>query len=298
MKFAFDEINNVGGIMDQNITLVALEDAYNTTKTLENIVRLVDDEKVLALAGVIGSDVVLPARDFILQRQIPYVGAYSGIAALHTPFHREFVNVRMSFADEMVAHAMFLVQWRLVQRVACFYEDSAFGVGGYTALVAALANVGIQLVASGEYAKGTTDVASAVNAIAGANQPAQAVVLVGVEDALTSFIPLFSNDSRTDPACLFTAVSGSWGPAMTTALDTAYWGRIWPALTPAAAAGSRQRCIWTARDHGAPPRTVPSIPLGCPWQPGSFRLLLGAHPPSCPFALRSVWCSPFCAVCV
>eukprot|EP00667_Euglena_gracilis_P006535 EG_transcript_6591 len=227
MKFAFDEVNAAGGIMNQNLSLVAMDDAYNTTKTMENIVSLVDQVGVVALAGVVGSDVVTLSRDFVLQRRIPYVGAYSGIAALKSPFYPEYVNVRLSYADEMVAHALYLVQYGMLQRFACFYQNDSFGTSGCQALSNALANVGITLVASGEYVKGTTDVAAAVNAIAGAAQPAQVVVLVGVQDAITSFIQAYANDSRTDPGCVFTVVSSGWGSSFVPALDKKYWDRVY-----------------------------------------------------------------------
>eukprot|EP00667_Euglena_gracilis_P002824 EG_transcript_2832 len=227
MRFAFDEVNAAGGVMGQNVTLVALDDSYNTTRTMENIVTMVDQEQVLALASFISSDIVAVAKSFILQRGIPYVGAISAIAALRTPFHREFVNVRLSFADEMVAHAQFLVQTLLVQRIACLYEADSYGVGGYTALVAALANVGVQLVASASYTEDTSDVAGAVATIAGATKQAQAVVFVGVQNALINFIPLFSNDSRTDPACVFTVISGTWDASFATQLARQYWDNVY-----------------------------------------------------------------------
>eukprot|EP00667_Euglena_gracilis_P017788 EG_transcript_18799 len=230
MRFAFDEVNAGGGIMGQNLSLVALDDGLNATRTAENIVTLVEKEKVLALAGVVGTDIVSLAMSYILQRQIPYVGAYAGNADLHTPFHREFVNVRFSFADEMVAQAIYLVQYQMVQRFACVYQNDSFGTGGRDALVAALANVGIQLVASASYnaiSLATLNVTAAVEAVAGAAQKAQVVVFVGVQEAFVQFVPMLVNDPRTDPALIFTVMSGIWGPSLTTTLDRKYWDNVY-----------------------------------------------------------------------
>eukprot|EP00667_Euglena_gracilis_P014263 EG_transcript_14772 len=227
LRFAFEEVNAAGGVMAQNISLVVLNDDYNVTKALQNIETLVDEEQVVALAGVIGSDVVVPATNLILERHVPYVGAYSGISELRSPFHEEFVNVRVSFSDEMVAQAIYLVQDRMVQRVACLYQNDSFGVGGYAALVKALANVGIQPVASGTYAKGTTDVEAAVEAIAGAAQKAQVVVFVALQDAIIRFLNLFAADPRVDPGCFYTAISAGWGTAFASALDRRFWGSLY-----------------------------------------------------------------------
>eukprot|EP00668_Euglena_longa_P037354 GGOE01048099.1.p1 GENE.GGOE01048099.1~~GGOE01048099.1.p1 ORF type:complete len:1191 (-),score=342.59 GGOE01048099.1:131-3439(-) len=194
---------------------------------MENIVKLVDTDGVIALAGVVGSDVVDLAKNFILQRQIPYVGAVSGVVDLRAPFHREFVNVRISYWDEMVAQSLYLASYGLVQRVACLYQNDTFGIAGYTALAGALANVGIQLVATGTYAVGATDMSAAVEAIAGASQKAQAVVMVALQTAIAPFIPLFASDPRTDPDCIFTVVSSGWGTTISTAIDQKYWSRLY-----------------------------------------------------------------------
>eukprot|EP00667_Euglena_gracilis_P003302 EG_transcript_3312 len=227
LRFAFDEVNSGGGIMGQNLSLVALDDDFNATRTAENVVKLVEEEKVLALAGVVSSDIVPLATGYVLQRHIPFVGAYAGHAELHTPFHREFVNVRLSFTNEMVAQAIFLVQYQMVQRFACMYENDSFGIGGRDALVAALANVGIQLVASAPFSVTSLDVAAAVEAVAGAAQKAQVVVFVGVQEVFVKLVPMLLNDPRTDPACMFTVISGIWGPSLTTTLDKEYWDRVY-----------------------------------------------------------------------
>eukprot|EP00667_Euglena_gracilis_P018744 EG_transcript_19968 len=230
LRFAFDEVNAGGGIMGQNLSLVALDDGFNGTRTVENVMKLVEEEKVLALASVVSADIVPLATGYVLQRHIPFVGAYAGHAGLHTPFHREFVNVRLSFADEMVAQAIFLVQYEMVQRFACVYENDSFGIGGRDALVAALANVGIRLVASAAYdatSMATLNVTAAVEAVAGAAQKAQVVVFVGIQEVFVELVPMLLNDLRTDPACMFTVIAGIWGPSLTTTLAKEYWDRVY-----------------------------------------------------------------------
>eukprot|EP00668_Euglena_longa_P022611 GGOE01028168.1.p1 GENE.GGOE01028168.1~~GGOE01028168.1.p1 ORF type:complete len:1195 (+),score=406.00 GGOE01028168.1:278-3586(+) len=194
---------------------------------MANIHTLLDRDNVLLLAAVVGSDTSVTAKSLMLQRGVPWVGAVTGTADLRTPFHRQFVNLRPSFTDEVVAHALFLVQYVRVQRIACLYQNDAFGLGSYTALVAALGNVGIQLVASGTYAHGTTDVRDAVEAIAGASKKAQAVVTVALPDAAVQFIPQLLADPRTDPNCLFFVVSSGWGSAFATDLAASLWAQIY-----------------------------------------------------------------------
>eukprot|EP00668_Euglena_longa_P028653 GGOE01035944.1.p1 GENE.GGOE01035944.1~~GGOE01035944.1.p1 ORF type:complete len:1181 (-),score=399.66 GGOE01035944.1:658-4059(-) len=227
MKFAFEEANRAGGIMSRNITLVARDDGYNVTKAMDNIYQLLDVDNVLLLAGVVGSDIVDQAKPLILQRRVPYVGPYSGLASLHTPFHEEFVNIRASFNDEVVAQATFLVQYSRVQRIACLYQDDSFGITGRSALVDALANVGLELVASGSYTVGNTDVEEAVEAIAAAPRKPQAVVLIALQNPLIKFINLHVSDARTDPDCIYTVMSPGWGTSFSKEFNRTLWDRVY-----------------------------------------------------------------------
>eukprot|EP00667_Euglena_gracilis_P000658 EG_transcript_658 len=227
MKFAFLEANNAGGIQGRNLSLVFLDDGANTTRAMANIQRLLDVENVLLLAGVVGSDIVDVAKPLIVQRQVPYVGPYSGADSLRTPFQREFVNIRASFNDEVVAMASFLVQNSRVQRVACLYQNDAFGIGGHAALSAALANVGLELVASGNYTLGKTNVEAAVETIVSAPRKPQAVVLLALQAPLIKFINLYVPDSRADPNCIFTVMSPGWGSTFSGQLNKTLWGRVY-----------------------------------------------------------------------
>eukprot|EP00667_Euglena_gracilis_P001620 EG_transcript_1619 len=227
MKFAFQEANNAGGILSRNLTLVALDDGANTTRAMANIYRLLDVENVLLLAGVVGSDIVELVRPLVLERRIPYVGPYSGSSSLHTPFQEEFINVRASFNDEVVAQATFLVQNTRVQRIACLYQNDSFGIGGHAALVAALANVGLELVATGTYTLGKTDVEAAVETIVSAPRNPQAVVLLALQAPIIKFINLYVPDGRADPNCIFTVMSPGWGSTFNSQLNRTLWPRVY-----------------------------------------------------------------------
>eukprot|EP00667_Euglena_gracilis_P006065 EG_transcript_6110 len=227
LALAFREANQAGGVLARNLSLIALNDDYNVTTALANIHTLVDNQNVFLLAGVMGSEVAVQAKPFILQRNLPYVGGISGSPELRTPFYPQFVNVRASYTDEMVMQALFVVQTARVRRVACVYQNDSFGTSALAALVAALANVGMELVATGTFSRGTTAVEGAVAAIAGAGARAQAVVVVAQQDATARFIPLFMSDTRADPDCIFTVTSPGWGSSFRTLLAPALWKQVY-----------------------------------------------------------------------
>eukprot|EP00667_Euglena_gracilis_P016349 EG_transcript_17104 len=259
LLFALEEANRAGGIMARNLSLVTLDDDYNVSRTLANARTLVDTEGVLLLAGMVGGENVAAAKPFVLDRGVPLVGAVSGSAEIRTPFRREFVNVRVSNADEMVAHAVFNVQYGRVRRIACLYQNDSFGIGSLAALRAALANAGMQLVATGTYTRGTTDVTAAVEAIAGAAQPAQAVIMAAVQGAVAQFLNVFTADPRTDPNCLFSLSSRAWGTDFPAQVPAVLWWRIFFIFLvpmpgdPSLAIATNFSAAYTAAGHVAEP---------------------------------------------
>lgn len=50
----FDHINALGGVRGLKIRVVALDDAYDPRKAAENTLKLIDEEKVLALFQYVG----------------------------------------------------------------------------------------------------------------------------------------------------------------------------------------------------------------------------------------------------
>eukprot|EP00667_Euglena_gracilis_P000924 EG_transcript_925 len=227
IRYAFWEANAAGGIAGRNVSLLALNDGYIAANAVANVQRLLDQDNVLALAGLVGTGIVAAVAPIIVNRSAAVVGMYTGAAEFHTPFVENLINVRASFSDEMVALAIFMVGVGGLQRIACLYQGDAFGLAGLKALSDALANVGMALVAAANYTLRTTDVTHAIESIAGAPGQAQAVVLIATVGATINFIRGYSADPRANPNCLFGAISSVWSPNITAQLEPKFWPRLY-----------------------------------------------------------------------
>eukprot|EP00667_Euglena_gracilis_P029267 EG_transcript_38473 len=109
IRYAFREANAAGGIAGRNVSLLALNDGYIAANAVANVQRLLDQDNVLALAGLVGTGIVAAVAPLIVNRSVPCVGMYTGALQFRTPFVEQLINVRASFADEMVAQATFMV---------------------------------------------------------------------------------------------------------------------------------------------------------------------------------------------
>eukprot|EP00667_Euglena_gracilis_P000635 EG_transcript_635 len=233
LRAAFQEANDAGGVESRNVSLVALDDRGLGPLALQNVADLTATHDALLVAAPYGSAAFAAMVPTLASLRTPLVGPLTGFASTRSPFRDVVVNVRPSFADEAVALARFLVEYLRVQRIAAFYTDDDLGLGGYATLVAALDSVGVRLVASAMYAKNTTapDISAPLQAILGAAQRPQAVVLLCLEADIAEFILAFRQDPRADVNCSFLSMSVSSASALSGLLGANNWRNVYSSRT-------------------------------------------------------------------
>ena len=186
LEIAFKEINDAGGVAGRKIVLVSRDDGYEPDKAGENARALIRDDKVFALIGTVGTPTAAQIVPVCTEAGVPLIGPFTGAASLRTPFNPLIVNIRASYAQEMERIVSLLVDGQSRRRIACFYQDDAYGQAGLKALQSALVRRAMKPCATGSYIRNTTDVSTAVGAIT-ASAP-EAVVLVGTYSACAEFI--------------------------------------------------------------------------------------------------------------
>ena len=73
---AFDSVNEQGGVNGRKIKLVALDDELKPEKALENYGKLLNDHRVFAFFGCVGSGTTSAAAKLLQQSGAPSVGGY------------------------------------------------------------------------------------------------------------------------------------------------------------------------------------------------------------------------------
>ncbi len=187
----FDQINKAGGINGRKIDLVALDDGYETDRTVANSKKLIDESKVFALLQYYGSSPTTKAmNDVFGPAKVPLVGTISGAGTLRQPVkdnpnNKYMFNVRASYADETEAIVNQLVGLGL-KNIAVFYQNDGFGLSGLDGVKAALKKHNMEPAAVGTVERNSLDVDAAVKAIAKASP--QAVVMVTLYKPTAAFV--------------------------------------------------------------------------------------------------------------
>ena len=185
---AFDAANRAGGISGRTLDLKSLDDGYEPEKTIEATKRLVDEDKVFALVGAVGTPTSKAGQPIATAAKVPFIGPFTGAEFLRNPYNRYVVNVRSSYFQETEAWIDHLVKDLAISRIAILYQDDAFGLAGLKGVQRAMAKRNMSLVAEGTFKRNTTAVKSALLDIMKARP--EAVVTVAPYKPVAEFIKL------------------------------------------------------------------------------------------------------------
>ncbi len=181
----FDAINKAGGINGRKIKLISLDDGYEPDKAVANTKKLIDEEKVLALFGYVGTPTSNAALPIFTEAKVPFIGAFTGAQSLRDPFNRYIFNVRASYFDETEEIVGHLVQ-QGIKKIAVFYQNDAYGKAGLAGVERAMKKRMLEIVTTATVERNTVDVAGAVATLS--KSKSEAIVMIGAYKSCAAFI--------------------------------------------------------------------------------------------------------------
>ncbi|MBE0624791.1 MAG: ABC transporter substrate-binding protein [Burkholderiales bacterium] len=184
-KVYFDHVNSKGGVYGRKIELLTLDDGYEPARTVPNTKKLIEEEKVFALFGYVGTPTSAAALPIFTQARVPFFGPFTGAELLRDPFNSYIFNVRASYYDETEKIVEQLVSTG-AKNIAVFYQNDAYGQAGLKGVERAMARRNLKISATGTVERNTVNVAAATRTI-GAAKP-DAVVMISAYKSCGEFI--------------------------------------------------------------------------------------------------------------
>ncbi len=148
IKAYLDYVNERGGVHGRKLELVTEDDGYEASRAPVATKKLIEEYKVFALLGYVGTPTTVAAMPVFTQAKVPLVGPFTGAEALRVPFNRYIFHVRASYYDETE---------KIVEQVlstggkalAVFYQDDNYGQAGLKGVELAMAKRGLKISALG-----------------------------------------------------------------------------------------------------------------------------------------------------
>jgi ABC-type branched-subunit amino acid transport system substrate-binding protein len=188
IRAAFEEANKAGGVKGRKLELISIDDGYEPNRSIEATKKLLDENKVFALIGPVGTPTSAATQPIALQANVPFIGPFTGAEFLRNPFQPNVVNVRGSYFQETEEMVERLTKDRGVTRISIFYQDDAFGRAGLAGVKKALEKRGMELASEGTFERNTVAVKGALLSIQ-KGKP-EAVIMVGPYKPCAEFIKL------------------------------------------------------------------------------------------------------------
>jgi len=121
-------LNEQGGVNGRKINLVSLDDGYSPPRTVEQTRRLVEDERVLAIVGSLGTAANSSIHKYLNQRKVPHVFISTGATKWGDPEHYPWtMGWQPNYQLEGRIYAKYLQAAKPHARIAVVFQNDDYG---------------------------------------------------------------------------------------------------------------------------------------------------------------------------
>ena len=214
----FKMINAEGGIHGRKLILHMFDDAYNPAKTKAGVKELQEGIGMFAWVSGVGTACGLSVKDYLMEKQIPWVGPSAGSEHWIDPPQKYLFAVYPLYFLEAKALCRYAVDTLGKKKVAIIYQNDDYGKGGVNGAKEELAAKGLSLVAEVPVNVSDSDLKPHVMQLKSAEpdvvllwtNPKHAVMTVGISKAM-QFAPQFMSTSTCSDFPLMMHISkGAW----------------------------------------------------------------------------------------
>jgi len=124
----FKMINEQGGVNGRKINLISLDDAYSPPKTVEQVRRLVEDEKVAFCFQTLGTPPNLAIRQYLNDNKVPQLFVSTGASVFSDPEHFPWtMGYNPNYQTEAHIYAKDILATKPDGKIALLYQNDGFG---------------------------------------------------------------------------------------------------------------------------------------------------------------------------
>jgi branched-chain amino acid transport system substrate-binding protein len=162
MLLRVDEINEQGGINGRKLKLLVEDAAYDPKRAVLAAQKLVNQDKIFAMVGHIGTAPNLAAMPVQFEKNVINFFPITAAREMYEPLHRLKYSFAATYYDQIRGALPKLVKDKNATKVCAIYQDDEFGLEVVRGAEAGLKTIGMELVEKTSYKRGATDFSSQV----------------------------------------------------------------------------------------------------------------------------------------
>jgi branched-chain amino acid transport system substrate-binding protein len=200
-KAYFDYVNDHGGVNGRKIDFSILDDAYDPSKTVPLTQQLVEQDKVFAVFGSLGTAPNLATWSYLNGKKVPQVliatgDSYWGFSAKKYPWT---IGYQPDYPGEAKIYGKYIAANMPNAKIGVLFQNDSYGKNYYAGLRVGLVEKKSQIVSAQSY---------------DATQTSLTQQILALKSAGADTLVIFATPSPTITA-LVTAAKVGWTPAAT-----------------------------------------------------------------------------------
>ncbi len=128
MQMRVDEINASGGVHGRKIKLVVEDSGYDPKKGLLAAQKMVQQDKIFAMAGTIGTAVSMATMPILFEKNIPHVFPLTGAREMYEPLHKLKYSFAAPYYDQIRIGVKWMAKERGSKKYCIIYQDDEYGL--------------------------------------------------------------------------------------------------------------------------------------------------------------------------
>jgi branched-chain amino acid transport system substrate-binding protein len=162
MLLRIDEINEQGGINGRKLKLIVEDSAYDPKKAVLAAQKLVNQDKVFAMLGHMGTAQNLAAMPVQFEKNVINFFPVTAAREMYEPFHKLKYSFAATYYDQMRTALPALVKEKSAKKVCAIYQDDDFGLEVIRGADEGLKTLGMTMTEKTSFKRGATDFSSQV----------------------------------------------------------------------------------------------------------------------------------------
>lgn len=163
MQLRIDELNEQqGSINGRKVKLLVEDDGYDPRKSVLAAQKLVNQDKVFAIAGHLGTAPNMAAMPVQFEKNVINFMPITAAREMYEPLHRLKYSFAATYYDQIRIALPRLAKEKNAKKVCTLYQDDDFGLEVQRGAEAGLKTIGMEVAEKTTYKRGATDFSSQV----------------------------------------------------------------------------------------------------------------------------------------
>jgi branched-chain amino acid transport system substrate-binding protein len=124
----FNMINDQGGVNGRKITFISYDDGYSPPKTVEQVRKLIESDRVLLLFNTLGTPTNSAIHKYVNQKKVPHLFIASGATKWGDPKHFPWsMGWQPNYQSEGQIYAAYVKEHHPNAKIGILYQNDDYG---------------------------------------------------------------------------------------------------------------------------------------------------------------------------